>query len=82
MICNVELIITVKPEVRDPEGESIKMYAVNKVNDSVAEVRAGKYLLFKLESDTCENALSKVKEIAEKARLYNPIIQEIQVRSA
>ncbi|BBG26803.1 Phosphoribosylformylglycinamidine synthase subunit PurS [Sulfuracidifex tepidarius] len=76
----MELIIKTKTEVRDPEGESIKMYAVNKVDSNVADVRAGKYLLFKLEADTCENALNRVKEIAEKARLYNPIIQEIQVR--
>jgi len=76
----VELIVTTKREVRDPEGESIKMYAVDKVDKDVTEVRAGKYLLFKLEAGTCQEATEKVMEIAKQARLYNPIIHEVKVR--
>ncbi|MCY0849911.1 phosphoribosylformylglycinamidine synthase subunit PurS [Sulfuracidifex metallicus] len=81
MIYEIEMIITTKENVRDPEGESIKMYAVDKVDDSVSEVRAGKYLLFRIDAESETEAMEKVKIIADKARLYNPIIHQVKVRS-
>ncbi|ARM76265.1 phosphoribosylformylglycinamidine synthase subunit PurS [Acidianus manzaensis] len=77
----VELIITNKEGVRDPEGETIQRYIVNKVTDKVKEVRAGKYLLFNINSDDKNDAVEIVKKIAEENRLYNPIVHKIEIRA-
>lgn len=77
----VELIIINKEGVRDPEGETIHRYIVNKVTDKVEEVRAGKYLVFKVNSNSKDEAISIVKKIAEEKRLFNPIVHKIEIRA-
>ncbi|AWR98296.1 phosphoribosylformylglycinamidine synthase subunit PurS [Acidianus sulfidivorans JP7] len=77
----VELIIINKEGVRDPEGETIQRYIINKVTDKVKEVKAGKYLLFNINLDNKDDAIEIVKKIAEENRLYNPIVHKIEIRA-
>ncbi|MEM1682776.1 MAG: phosphoribosylformylglycinamidine synthase subunit PurS [Ignisphaera sp.] len=77
----VEVIITNKKAVRDPEGETIHKHLIlRKGFNSVKNVRAGKYLLLTVESETPEKALEIAKEICEKLRIYNPVVHDIEVR--
>ncbi|MGB9831749.1 MAG: phosphoribosylformylglycinamidine synthase subunit PurS [Fervidicoccus fontis] len=76
----VEVIITYRKELRDPESEIIhKDLILKKGYASVKKVTTGKYFSMLVESDTKENAISTVRELCEKLRIYNPIAQEIEV---
>jgi len=80
MLYYVELIITNKEGVRDPEGETIQRYVVNRFTNEILETRAGKYLLFKVNASNQQEAEGLVKKLAEEMRLYNPIIHKIEVK--
>ena len=81
LIFMVEAIITNKRSVRDPEGETIhKFLVLRRGYNSVKGIRTGKYLLFNVEASNPDDALSKVKEICEKLRIYNPVVHDIEVR--
>ncbi|MCY0874206.1 MAG: phosphoribosylformylglycinamidine synthase subunit PurS [Acidianus infernus] len=70
-----------KEGIRDPEGEAIKNYIINKVTDKVKEVKAGKYLSFSVDVKEESEAIELVKKIAYEDRLYNPIVHRIIVRA-
>ena len=81
MIFMVEAIVTNKRSVRDPEGETIHRFLVLKKGyNNVKGIRTGKYLVFNVEAPSPEEALSIVKEICEKLRIYNPVVHDIEVR--
>ena len=77
----VEVIITNKKGVRDPEGETIhKQLILRKGYNAVKGVRAGKYLLLNVDADNREQALNIVKTLCERLRIYNPVVHDIEVR--
>ncbi len=77
---SVEVIILNKEGIRDPEGETIKRYMVDKVTDKVVEVKAGKYVVFKVDAGSEEEAVSIAKRVADEKRLYNPIVHKVEIR--
>ncbi|ADM27111.1 phosphoribosylformylglycinamidine synthase, purS [Ignisphaera aggregans DSM 17230] len=81
MLYQVEVIISLKKGIRDPEAETIHKHLIlRKGFDSIKSVRAGKYLLFSVDTDSPEKALEIVKTMCEKLRIYNPVIHDIEVR--
>jgi phosphoribosylformylglycinamidine synthase len=77
----VEVIITNKKGVRDPEGETIHKHLIlRKGYASVQSVRTGKYLLLSVNALSGEDAIRIVKELCEKLRIYNPVVHDIEVR--
>lgn len=76
----VELIIINKDSVRDPEGETIQKYVIEKYTNNIIETRVGKYIQFKIEANNEEDAKNLIEKIANEGRLYNPIIHKILVR--
>ncbi len=77
----VEVVITNKKGVKDPEGDTIHKHLIlRKGYAEVLGVRTGKYILFSVNARSAEEAVKKVKEICEKLRIYNPIIHDIEVR--
>lgn len=77
----VEVVITNKKGVRDPEGETIhKQLVLRKGFNFVKNVKAGKYLLFSVESRDPGEATEIIKNICEKLRIYNPVVHDIEVR--
>lgn len=77
----IEVIITNKKAVRDPEGETIhKQLILRKGFNSIKNVRTGKYLLLHVESDNIDKAIEIVKDMCEKLRIYNPVVHDIEVR--
>jgi phosphoribosylformylglycinamidine synthase PurS subunit len=80
-IHHVEVIITNKKGVKDPEGETIHRYLIlRKGYNMVQRVRAGKYLLLTVNAPSEEDAIKMVKEMCEKLRIYNPVVHDIEVR--
>ncbi|QGR17204.1 phosphoribosylformylglycinamidine synthase subunit PurS [Sulfurisphaera ohwakuensis] len=81
MLYRVELIITNKEGIRDPEGETIQRYVVSRFSDKITETRAGKYLVFRVNSSSQQEATELVKKLADEMRLYNPIVHKIEIRA-
>ncbi len=80
MIYSVELIIINKDIVRDPEGETLQKYVVEKFSKNVLETRVGKYIRFKIEASDEKSAKEIIEKVASEGRLYNPIVHKIIVR--
>jgi phosphoribosylformylglycinamidine synthase PurS subunit len=80
-IQQIEVIITNKKGVRDPEGETIHKHLILRKGYSVvSEVRTGKYILLSINASNGEEAIKIAKEICEKLRIYNPVVHDIEVR--
>ncbi|EZQ04842.1 hypothetical protein CM19_07620 [Candidatus Acidianus copahuensis] len=80
MIYKVEFLITNKEGIRDPEGETVKKFIVDKVTNKVEDVRAGKYIVVNVNVSNKEDAENIAKLLLEKTRLYNPVIHKVEVR--
>ena len=76
----VELIILNKEGVRDPEGETLQRYVVEKYSSKFLSTRVGKYILFEVEGNSREEVEEMVKRLAYERRLYNPLVHRIEVR--
>jgi len=81
MSYDVEVIITNKKVARDPEGETIHKHLVARQGyDNVVRVRSGKYLVFTVKARGGEEALSIVRELCRKLRIYNPVVHDAELR--
>lgn len=77
----VEVVITNRDGVKDPEGETIHKHLIlRKGYTMVSSVRTGKYILLAINASSKEEAINIAKEICEKLRIYNPIVHSIEVR--
>ncbi|RLG83274.1 MAG: phosphoribosylformylglycinamidine synthase, purS protein [Thermoprotei archaeon] len=77
----VEVVVMNKRSARDPEGETIHRHLVlRKGYGQVKGVRVGKYLLFRVDAGSPREALSIVRELVEKLRIYNPVVHDVEVR--
>ena len=80
-IFQVEIVISNKPQARDPEGETIIRDLIHKRGfDSVKEVRTGKTLAVKIEATDEEEARKKALSMCNDLRLYNPVAHSVVVR--
>ncbi|MEL9908532.1 phosphoribosylformylglycinamidine synthase subunit PurS [Desulfurococcus sp.] len=80
MLFTVNVVISYKPSIRDPEGETIYRQLILKNNYSmVKNVRAGKFLRLLIEAESPEKAVEQVKQACLDLRIYNPVVHEIEV---
>ncbi len=78
---SVEIVISNKPQARDPEGETIERDLLHKKGfQDVKEVRTGKLLAVKLEAESEGEAKDKVLVMCNDLRLYNPVAHSINLR--
>jgi len=78
---SVEILISNKPQARDPEGETIIRDLIHKRGfESVKEVRTGKLLAVKVEASDEEEARKKATSMCNDLRLYNPVAHTLTVR--
>jgi len=78
---SVEIVISNKPQARDPEGETIERDLFHKKGfQSVKEVRTGKLLTIKLEAESEGEARDKALLMCNDLRLYNPVAHSINLR--
>jgi len=78
---SVEIIISNKPQARDPEGETIIRDLVHKTGyESVKEIRTGKLLTIQIDASSQEDARDRALLMCNDLRLYNPVAHSISVR--
>ena len=80
-IFSVEIVISNKPQARDPEGETIMRDLIHRSGlKSVKEVRTGKLLAVKVEAANKEEARAYVISMCNDLRIYNPVAHSLSVR--
>ncbi len=72
-----KIYITLKPGVNDPQGLTIRGGLHQLGFDTVADVRAGKYMEVRLDEPEREEAELRVAEMCDQL-LANPIIEEFR----
>jgi len=78
---SVEIVISNKPQARDPEGETIMRDLIHKSGfSSVKEVRTGKLLAVKVDAASEEEAEKNVVSMCNDLRIYNPVAHSLKVR--
>ena len=77
---NVHVIIENKPNISDPEGDTILNDLVLKGNNSsVKKIRAGKILKFTLEATDKKDAKKVVENICQELRIFNPLVSKVAI---
>ena len=72
----VHVIIENKPNISDPEGDTILNDLVLKSkNSSIKKIRAGKILKFTVEASDKKKAEKTVENICEELRIFNPLVR-------
>jgi len=80
-VFSVEIVISNKPQARDPEGETIIRDLIHKSGfDSIKEVRTGKLLAVKVEAANESDARNRVVSMCNELRIYNPVAHSFTVR--
>ncbi len=78
----VDVIIENKPNISDPEGETILNDLVLKnKNSSIKKIRAGKILKFTVEATDKKNAEKTVENICQELRIFNPLVSKIAIEA-
>ena len=71
----VHVIIENKPNISDPEGDTILNDLVLKSkNSSIKKIRVGKILKFTVESSNKKKAEKTVEDICQELRIFNPLV--------
>ena len=69
------MIIENKPNISDPEGETILNDLVLKnKKSSIKKIRAGKILKFTVEASDKKKAEKTVENICQELRIFNPLV--------
>ena len=78
----VHVIIENKPNISDPEGETILNDLVLKnKNSSIKKIRAGKILKFIVEATDKKKAEKIVEDICHELRIFNPLVSNVVIES-
>ncbi len=76
----VHVTIENKPGIRDPEGETILNDLVLKgTHKTVSKIKTGKMLKFTIKEKNKKTAQSKIQEICDELRIYNPMVSKVTV---
>ena len=76
----VHVTIENKPGISDPEGKTILNDLVLKgTHQNVSEIKTAKMLKFLIDENDKETAQSKVKEICDELRIYNPMVSIVKI---
>ena len=78
----VSVIIENKPEINDPEGETILHDLILKGNNlSVKKIRSAKMLKFEVDAKNKKIAEKTVMDLCNEFRIYNPLVSRVTVES-
>ncbi len=75
----VEVRISLKRDVLDPQGEAIRRVLTRLGYTEVSAVRVGKLMLLDVEGEEREHVRARVEEACREL-LANPIIEDFEVR--
>ena len=74
----VQVTIENKPGISDPEGETILNDLVLKgTHKSVSKIKTGKVLKFTIKEKNKDIAQTRVQEICDELRIYNPMVSVV-----
>jgi phosphoribosylformylglycinamidine synthase PurS subunit len=80
-IFSVNVIIENKPGISDPEGETILNDLVLKgSHKTVSKIKTAKMLKFTINEKDKKAAQSKVQDICDDLRIYNPMVSKIAIQ--
>ena len=74
----VEVLVTPRPGLLDPEGGAIRHALASLGYDDVAEVRVGKAIHLEIAADSAAAAAARVEESCRKL-LANPVTEDFTV---
>lgn len=78
----VNVTIENKPEISDPEGETILNDLILKDHQaSVKKVRSAKMLKFDVDAKNRKIAEKTVLDLCSEFRIYNPLVSKVSVES-
>ena len=78
----VNVIIENKPDISDPEGDTILNDLILKKHDTpVKKIRSAKMLKFEVEAKNQKLAEKIVMELCNEFRIYNPLVSKVSVES-
>ncbi len=78
----VNVIIENKPEIVDPEGDTILNDLILKdKKTSVKKVRSAKMLKFQIEAKNKETAEKSIMDLCNEFRIYNPLVSKVTVET-
>ena len=78
----VHVIIENKPNISDPEGDTILNDLVLKSkNSSIKKIRAGKILKFTVEANDKKKAEKTVEDICQELRIFNPLVSNALIEA-
>ena len=79
----VSVIIENKPEINDPEGETILHDLILKGNNSsVKKIRSAKMLKFEVDAKNKKIAEKTVVDLCNEFRIFNPLVSRVTVESS
>ena len=77
----VEVLVTPRPGLLDPQGKAIHHALSSLGYDAVADVRVGKAIYLEVAADSAEDARERAEEMCRKL-LANPVTEDFQVTAA
>lgn len=78
----VSVIIENKPEISDPEGDTILNDLVLKDKKTpVRKIRSAKMLRFSIDAKNKELAEKAVMDLCHEFRIYNPLVSKVSVET-
>jgi phosphoribosylformylglycinamidine synthase len=76
----VHVTIENKPGISDPEGETILNDLVLKgTHKTVSKIQTAKMLKFTIKEKDKKSAESKIQEICDELRIYNPMVSKVTI---
>jgi len=79
-IFQVNVTIENKPGISDPEGQTILNDLVLKgTHKIVTNIKTAKMLKFTIEEKNKKSAQSRVQEICDELRIYNPMVSVVTI---
>lgn len=79
-IFQVNVTIENKPGISDPEGQTILNDLVLKgTHKIVTNIKTAKMLKFTIEEKDKKSAQTKVQEICDELRIYNPMVSVVTI---
>ena len=76
----VHVTIENKPGISDPEGKTILNDLVLKgTHKNVSQINTAKMLKFSIDETDKQSAQSKVQEICDELRIYNPMVSIVTI---
>jgi phosphoribosylformylglycinamidine synthase subunit PurS len=74
----VEVLVTLKPGLADPQGKAVEGSLPSLGWTNVSGVRVGKHIRLDVEAPSEDDVRSQVEEIADRL-LSNPVIEESRI---